>query len=67
MFLYGFFFLSLIACYLLLPGLKVRNSNKHFSSCDSFRTISGAHMEKRTLLKSPHIYKKHRVQYEART
>ena len=25
------------------------------------------HIEKRTLLKSPHIYKKHRVQYELRT
>ena len=32
-----------------------------------FRTILGTHIEKRTLLKSPHIYKKHRVQYEVRT
>jgi len=31
------------------------------------KTILGTHIEKRTLLKSPHIYKKHRVQYEVRT
>jgi len=33
----------------------------------SKKIIIPAHIEKRTLLKSPHIYKKHRVQYELRT
>lgn len=33
----------------------------------SKRIILPCHTEKRTLLKSPHIYKKHRVQYELRT
>lgn len=33
----------------------------------SGRTILDTHIEKRTLLKSPHIYKKHQVQYEVRT
>ncbi|XP_065060258.1 small ribosomal subunit protein uS10m-like [Rhopilema esculentum] len=33
----------------------------------SRRTILETHFEKRTLLKSPHIYKKHQAQYEVRT
>lgn len=33
----------------------------------SKKIIIPIHIEKRTLLKSPHIYKKHRVQYELRT
>jgi len=33
----------------------------------SGKVIVPMHIEKRTLLKSPHIYKKHRYQYELRT
>eukprot|EP00794_Sanderia_malayensis_P019996 gene19995-21956_t len=33
----------------------------------SRRTVLRTHFEKRTVLKSPHIYKKHRAQYEIRT
>ena len=35
-----------------------------FSIC---RTVLDTHIEKRSLLKSPHIYKKHQAQYEIRT
>lgn len=33
----------------------------------SGKVVLPRHIEKRTLLKSPHVYKKHRVQYELRT
>jgi len=45
----------------------MRRSATYLDLDVSKKTILPMHIEKRTLLKSPHIYKKHRAQYELRT